>query len=130
MRRTELKRAGKPLRRSPLKRSTKPLRSKPSTLAKERRLRQDVLARDGGCVAIWYTPVADHEGSLDVAHVFPRRYFAAKDVYNPDACALLCRRHHRAYDLRENVTVPIAHHQRATDLLANAKIKPTRKAKL
>lgn len=112
-----------PLKRgSPLKRST-PLRSKSTTLAKARKLRQDVLARDQGCVAVSPTLC---DGPLDVAHIFPRRLFAAKDVYNPDSCALLCRTHHRMWDARGERLLVFINPPRiraARLLLDNAKVK-------
>lgn len=79
------------MKRRPL-RSLSPKRRE--SLAERRRVRELVLARDGGCVAAGLVPSVKCAGPLDVDEIVPRGVRPGGEL-DPTNCQVLCRAHHR-----------------------------------
>ena len=89
------------MKRTPLRRKTPHKRGKrlnnmsekrKSELAERRHVREEVHARDGGCVAIHLVPQVKCWGPLDVDEIKPKGI--GGDWLDPDNCQVLCRAHH------------------------------------
>ena len=63
-----------------------------STWARRRQVREEVLARDGGCVARTTVLSVACIGPVDVHEVLTRA--RGGDPLDPDNCVSLCRAHH------------------------------------